>query len=602
LLDAVPRSSIFAPWKLAIRAIAAVYQEDFQTAKKNIAAIPDSSRVHALVPILADMAGTPNQSLGVAEKSLQKATGSLRQRFASILGQLEKAVKAGNPEAISRALEEIHDMLPALPNAARPVILATLLSNLDENEVEPELLEKSLFSGKLRGELHRFLALEGEEGSAPFFSVVFWGKYLDFAYSRKLFSEQSLETALILLRINHLLLQDELYGDAAAGLDETTRRLLASGNSALFDREKVLERVLAIRPFSEAFSSLLDIYLEREEEEQALLVAEQWCQRSPNDARPWRYRTGVMAMRGQSDLAMKLIDEAMEKNPFEPSFRELRFFGFVERLGGLIRKGAPGVTETLAECRRQAGAISDQAHLFISAVEWVLAQRVKGQQKKGDVEATERFRTECGNDHLARILAMTAEQWAGSTLTRPDWKEGEALDGYIRALGICHSLHAQPRVPVEFLVDLEKSLPTASTRQLLAIVRTSQVPDHGDFPRLIHAAILEGLTRRDETCGIFLAMAVSTTPSRRKSSAKALLKLKRVMGFLLETHPQAEGTEDFRGLVDGLRGRIGFDSDRAPSPSEIERCVVAEIKKLELFLNVPKARKRKGSPENNEFF
>ena len=373
VLDAIPRRSPLAPWRLLIQAVAALYAGDLARLDELLAALTDDSACAALRTALRALAGVDERALARAEPA---PAGVARQPSAP--GRPSSGRDDGRPSAKAERLlvaavrgvapdDDLRERLRKLDDdlrlertspfltglerllldlrtrraaLAREVALqAALLWARGDLAAEPllELLGRHLRSP----EAERVLALASEVAE-PVSAPDNWRAFLRAAERAKWFADAPLERSLVLLRI--AVLADE-HLPSPDDVRRTARSLGFPGNvfhGGEFEQAYSMVRGMVLGgervdpleaarqahqacPASETFRAIVGLLLRRGRAADAEAEAQEWHRVFPGEPEPLLFLLERFEKRGAIRKALAIVEEAERAGRIDPRIREGRF-------------------------------------------------------------------------------------------------------------------------------------------------------------------------------------------------------------------------------------------------------------------------------------
>ncbi len=592
-LDTIPRSSIFAPWKLAIRAIASASQNDFESAKKNASLIPETSRVHHIVPVIQHLAGVKAPKLSHGGEQLFKGLASSRETFSTLMRTLDEVLhrRTMDKYALARVFQAIESALPSIPGAVRSIVLSTVIQFLANHDIDQEVLSEVLSSSKDRAEVLRLAALSFEREDA-FYAASLWERYLDLCHSKQVFREKSLETALVLLHIcDALPPEDDILEETKCdSFEDFNRAIKRRQIPEVFDREFLLEKALHCHPMPVLFSKLHTLFLQRGDGAKLQPLCERWRQAFPHEAEPWIHLVEAALMASQPERARNLCLEAIEANPIDPRLRELYFSVLLRSLEDGTREMSSDCESRLSAVLREPLAASGSGRLYVMALEWVLAYKREGDNSNRAAELLEQLQKETGNEATVLILLHTAAAICGLK-TRPRFeRKGDIIEGLKAAKKVLKALERVMQTPDEVLVWLDQEFIKRSTIQLLEFLRGDDREPPFTY-QLEKLAVLHGFKRRNEFLSLFLNARLAQTLGgdasiqKIKSSLELASAARALFNRLPGDFAPESGMLDYLDeICDVASMGLGLRVKAVPSRKDIDRILEREIITLELSL------------------
>jgi hypothetical protein len=175
-LDGIVEASIFSPWKHAVLAIKALYDQDESVLGTELEAIPDGSAPAALKPLIWRLAESKSDlpaGRAAAELSAQiiKESGEI-----ALARQIEESLEARQEEVTADLVAIfVKDLSGQRPDAARQCALWAV-DSFRLKDFDSSLLEEHLRFIFGEAEFHRLAALSWKDTS-PERALAYWGRY-----------------------------------------------------------------------------------------------------------------------------------------------------------------------------------------------------------------------------------------------------------------------------------------------------------------------------------------------------------------------------------------------------------------------------------------
>lgn len=479
-LDSIPRHSVFAPWKLLIRAIDAFYRRADAAALANLAAIPADAAPARLVPVLRALLGASGadreQSLG-ATALLHRVSGG-RALFHRHLGQLVEAFAARDEGRAVAAVQDLLAVLPLFPVAVRRSVLATILQHWLRSTLGPDALLELLLRARADTDTLRLLALGFERSASWDLALRAWDRYLGVASRTGALRPKGRELARVLLHMAELFPADpeELWDLVGVDSEEELLACVRSGElPAYFDRGALLERAREADAVPAVFRALVSHHAGARPR-RAEAEADAWRAAHPRDLEPVLHLIRAAERRGALRKALDLLADAETINQVHPDVRRSRFRLLLASAERRLRDGKVGLA--LADLDRlegEPGAGEGDTMVYLAALRWVAAvRRVQpptAPEDSGDhavVEIERRLLARAGNPTLAAMaLEMVVTSFGLAPPASPQaYSQVEAVEALARLFDLCRAIERPPAAPPEQVARVERDVSPASAGQL----------------------------------------------------------------------------------------------------------------------------------------
>jgi hypothetical protein len=499
-LDAIPRHSPLAPWKLLIRALEAFYRHADAAVLANLSAIPPDSGPGRLVPVLrrlVDANGPPAERSFAVTTLLERVSGP-RPAVRAQLAHLSQALEARNERQALAAVQALLPRFQTAPTTLRRTFLASVLQHWFRHDWSPDTLLRLLPQGKKEPDIIRLIALtvERTEWDA---ALVVWHSYLTAATAAGLLSTPGPEIARVLLHMASLFPADPdaVLDTLGVASEHELRQAIRTGDlPTCFDRAALLEQARTADPTPLVYRALVTHYEQWGDPKQAEAEAASWHQAHPHDLEPLLHLIRTAERRGAIRKALTLLAEAEALDRVHPEVRQSRFRLLLAGAERRIKEGKPVLAlDDLARVGLEPRASEGDHQAYRLALCWVAAQH------SGDTAAAARFAhdltTTAGNPVLCALILDaigTALKVPLPPLPAASPTPGQEIDGLARACELYRALDRPLTVPAALLTRVEPHLHNASTVQLHALCAGGLRMGH---PALTYHAAGLGLERDD---------------------------------------------------------------------------------------------------------
>jgi tetratricopeptide (TPR) repeat protein len=584
-LDAIPRHSPLAPWKLLIRALDAFYRRADAVALANLSAIPVPSGPGRLVPVLRRLLGEvpPTEARSPAVASLLDKVSGGRAALQAHLPRLSRALAAQDGKATMAAIQDILSLLPALPAALRQLWLATILHHWIRRDSNPEVLTRALLRSTRDPDAPRLLALALERTGVWEGALSLWDSYLSTMIRSGVWPASCPEVSRVLLHMAALFPPDfrEVLESFGAGSEQELRSLIAArALPAFLDRGALLERARAADPDPRVFRALVAHY-QQGEPKRAVAEAEAWRRAHPRDLEPLLYLLRAAEGRGALRKALGLLADAEAIDGVHPEVRQSRFrllLASAERRLG-EHKYALATTD-LDRLEREPRAAEGDHLAYLLALRWVTARWRGDTGAATAVEQTlgERLGNPVAGDLIlggvARLFGTQPPRTAGAAA------QPQAIDGLARACDLFRSVNRPLTVARELVAQVERDLTGASIAQLHALAVGGLWIGS---PSLSHAASGRGLAHDGPLLHRFLLargrVLATVLPPRDRDRARQCLRAARELAARtrdMDAVREASAALQASGGVDPWMDPMPARDDAPPTQEEIQRILAAE--------------------------
>ena len=602
-LDVVSRSSPLAPWKLLIRAIDALYRNDSESVRRNVAALPLESAVAPLGPLLLRLSGSadaaPPMPAPIAALGERLTAG--RATLRTSLDELEDALKSEDEPRVARVAERILAGLPPSATGARNRFLLSLVSRWIHADFSPEGLFGTLIRSRSKPDSLRYVALAMEHVDWRM-AIGVWEDYLE-ARSSHAPAPTGAEMAAVRLRMATLVppdkddllgdlgyLDDDLDDDSDDDRDcrcpdclrEAKRERKVPG---FFDREALLEKAVAADGSQKSFRALLS-HQRSQESKATAETATRWLEAWPGDSEPLVYLVEEAERRRDWKAALALLDRAEAEKHLAPELRGRRFFVLVGQAEDRIRKGQTAAAVAgLILAEKESQAAESELGSYLVALNWAAFQAGKKTDLAATATAAERLEAEVKNPAFAWILEASAAAFlkAKPAIAARTFSPAQALASLARAQRLLPRLSRPLTVADDIVQAAGKHLPRATSDELLTVCAG---PAANAWPQLAYAATTLGLAPDGPLIARFLvARARALTTRGDVDAVVRTVQLLRAAQALAGATHDSEALRDVSVAVKLLRrkpmARIALDvfghwGEDLPDAATIQEILAAE--------------------------
>ncbi len=575
-LDAIPRRSPLAPWKLLIRALDAFYRHDDAAVLANLSGIPPDSGPARLVPVLRRLVGDnglPVERSPAVTTLIEQVSGH-RPGARTQLSQLSQALAARDA---GKALAAVRTLLPSTKH-------------------DPEML--------------RLLALTLERSEWDT-AVAMWDEYLTAATATRMLSATGPEMARVLLHMASLFPTDPeaVLDTFEVDSEQQLRRRMRTGQlPACFDRAALLERARAADPVPQVYRALVAHYDQWGDAKRAEAEAEAWRRAHPQDLEPLLYLVLAAERRGAIRKALTFLAEAEALDRVHPDVRQSRFRLLLAGAERRLKEGKPALAlNDLEQLAHEPRASEGDHPAYLLALRWLAAQQ------RGDTAMAAQLDQALNTTAANPVLRGLILEALGATLKVPVPAQppaaaavpAQVLDGVARACELFRALDRPLTVPAALLKRTEQHLDHASAAQLHALcaggVRMGR-------PALTYHAAGRGLMLSDPlayrfllTRGQALSASLAADGEERARAclrvARELASRARDMEAVREASAALDSLSEWALLDAMFTGRLSPPTEPAPTQEEIAHIIARERQSRTTphFPATPAPRKRRRS-------
>ena len=611
-LDAIPRRSPLAPWKLLIRALDAFYRHDDAAVLANLSGIPPDSGPARLVPVLRRLVGDnglPVERSPAVTTLIEQVSGH-RPGARTQLSQLSQALAARDA---GKALAAVRTLLPlfrAAPAALRRTFLISLLHHWHRQGLAPEPLLRLLPSTKHDPEMLRLLALTLERSEWDT-AVAMWDEYLTAATATRMLSATGPEMARVLLHMASLFPTDPeaVLDTFEVDSEQQLRRRMRTGQlPACFDRAALLERARAADPVPQVYRALVAHYDQWGDAKRAEAEAEAWRRAHPQDLEPLLYLVLAAERRGAIRKALTFLAEAEALDRVHPDVRQSRFRLLLAGAERRLKEGKPALAlNDLEQLAHEPRASEGDHPAYLLALRWLAAQQ------RGDTAMAAQLDQALNTTAANPVLRGLILEALGATLKVPVPAQppaaaavpAQVLDGVARACELFRALDRPLTVPAALLKRTEQHLDHASAAQLHALCAGGLRMGR---PALTYHAAGRGLMLSDPLAYRFLlargqALSASLAADGEERAraclraARELASRARDMEAVREASAALDSLPEWALLDAMFTGRLSPPTEPAPTQEEIAHIIARERQSRTTphFPATPAPRKRRRS-------
>jgi hypothetical protein len=610
-LNDIPRHSLFAPWKLVIRALDAFYRHDDATVLANLSGIPPDSGPARLVPVLRRLVGAnglPAERSPAVTTLIEHVSGH-RTIARTQLSQLSQALAAHDARKARAAVQTLLPLFRTAPTALRRMFLISVLHHWHRQGLSPEPLLPLLPSVKHNPDMLRLLALTLEHSEWDT-ALAMWDGYLAAATATRVLSTTGPEIARVLLHMANLFPADPeaVLETLEVESEQQLRRRIRTGQlPACFDRVALLERARVADPVPQVYGALVAHYDQWGDPKRAEAEAEAWRRAHPQDLEPLLYLIRAAERRGAIRKALALLADAEALDRVHPEVRQSRFRLLLAGAERRIKEGKPALAlDDLERLAHDPRACEGDYPAYLLALRWIAAQQ------RGDTAATaqldQALTTTVANPVLHGLILDTL----GASLKVPlpplsaaASTPGQVIDGLARACDLFRTLNRPLTVPAAVLKCAEQHLDSASAAQLHTLCAGGLWMGR---PALTYHAAARGLALSDPLAYRFLlargqalcagrAFEVEERARACLQAARQLARRARDMEAVREASAALDNLPDW-GMLDAmLTGVLSPPTETALTQEEITHIIERERqnRRPPQFLATSTPRKRRRS-------
>ena len=565
-LPEVSRKGPLAPWKVLVRAIAALHRRDDAACEAFLSALEPGSAPARLVPaIRAVLAGKGPAGLRHAAADLVTQVAGdpadLRQALAALDRSVEAEKRGKVLRAIGRAVDACARTRPDLLGRLRQEIsVRALLADIPAGAVRDAMGGPALRTSHF----WRLRARAEEMLGNPLMASVLWEEFLVTAVDEGWFEADSLEAAAVRLHQAEIVLRiptddldslkEEFLGEFR-GFDQEyegqPRHIVDTAMGLKRGRDflspaRLLEQAAALDPCAETFQRWWNLV--SEDAKAADEVAFAWRRALPKDPRPLLLLVESAEERDALKKALGYLEEAEALDALDPRVRKARLRLLVASTLRHMKQEKPHLVEKdLAEIESLPQTQEGRRAAFVSAARAVLAARAKRELDEANWRHEAALRM--GSEPAAFLLVWTIADLCGSSGPTRTSAPGEPAERLAEATARVCMLGDDLGLRVQIPPAWEGALRVAAKAKeapldaasLLALCEAALRADRRELAYDLSGA---GIARRGSTTARFLWARARSLPYMRRrlrvaAAAASLARDQRDMGLASEAAAEA---------------------------------------------------------------
>jgi hypothetical protein len=608
-LDDIPRQSLFAPWKLLIRALDAFYRHADAAVLANLSGIPLDSGPARLVPVLRRLVGDnglPAERSPAVTTLIEHISGQ-RAVARAQLSQFSQALAAHDERKALAAVRTLLPLFQAAPTALRRTFLVSVLQQWHRQGLPPDPLIRLLPSGKHDPEMLRLLALTLERGEWDT-ALAMWDGYLTAAIATGILPTTGPEIARVLLHMANL-----FPADPEAVLDtlevesepQLRRRIRTGRLPACFDRAALLERARVADPVPQVYRALVAHYDQWGDPKRAEAEAEAWRRAHAQDLEPLLYLIRATERRGAIRKALALLADAEALGRVHPEVRQSRFRLLLAGAERRIKEGKPALAlDDLERLAPEPRASEGDHPAYLLALRWIATQQCGDTAAAAQLEQalSTTVANPCLRDLILGALGASLKVQP-PPLPAIAVTPAQIIDGLARACDLFRALDRALTVSASMLKRAEQHLEHASAAQLHALCAGGL---RMGYPALAYHAAGRGLALSDPLAYRFLlARGQALSASRAADgedraraclrAARELASRARDMDAVREASAVLDNLPEWAMLEAMFTGMFSPPTETALTQEEIARIIERErqSRRTPQFTATPASRKRR---------
>jgi hypothetical protein len=612
-LPEISRRGALAPWKPAIRAIAAFYRGDDEACRRHLETIEPASVPSRLVPVMRALTGDESPALTPAAAALRAEIGKL-SAFASALTQLDQAFASGKKNAIFNAIrsavqECTRNAPEQLDALKRRIEVRGAMANLAPNKVVVAIGGPSKHDAAYLQLLARGLEESGEPAQRVA-AARSWEQFRRVAAQEGWFQENGSEVAALALHVARLL--GDMPESVWAGAGRGARSRTAAENQSLPSVDGLYRRACVLDPHREAFEQWL-AWASRRHECEVERVAREWHRIRPRDTAPLLRLLKGAEEHGALATALAYVAKLERIDPLLPDIRNVRFRLLVATALRHMKQKKPALAHAdVASLAQIPDATQGDRPAVVAAIRLVLALVQEHSDKADAARAdVERHVGQAAGILLRFAVATAAKQRLLASVDSPSRLTPEARAGLPHAVARVHSLCAELKLKAPFpwpwMAEAMRQFPHTRDRldghELASLGDAAVAAGLLDFAYSISAAGLARSTDVDPARFLLLrARAVDAHPVRHAVCAKAAAELAReaqdadLAGEAVEL---ARRWFELRDVTFTLAQAEAVLAREKAAPAQPDGVGVPDYADLLPICQCPECRRNRGEPVNS---
>jgi hypothetical protein len=617
-LPEVSRSSPLAPWKMAVRAIAAYYRGDDALCEKHLAAVEPDSAAARLVPALRALARPatyPAQILIPAAAALVTECRGNIDSLRDILKRLDSALVRRKQPLI---LQEIRNAVAAcgltdrglLDRLKQHISIRALHAGLKPDKVAAAMDGPSLKNAYFWHLLARSYEENKGDPTAIGLACSYWEEFRKHAVREGMFPPKGPEAATLYLhmadQLRHVGL-DDLYAirgsferhfdghaDFYRGQPPEIRALMSSrGNMDPYflSADAVLERACEADPCAENFQRWLR-YAEDASPETSDLVAERWSAALPKDLPPLLHLMQSAEKRNALQKAFKLVERAEQIDGLNADVRRARLRLLVSMAKRHLWDKKPKLAEKeLRQIEALPQARQGDRPAFVAALRFVWC-RLQNDRKEAESAYAEAVRF-LGDGVTAQLLFLQVERWCGqanSALGKSPQPTVPLFSAFGRVCSLGDDMGMTVDIfesmPEQLMKELSAPNVSANPRALVALGEAAMRSNHDPLAYTIAGV---GLAQGAESQARFLFLRARSLPPWEDGRCSSCLAAASELARRQHDSDLLKRIGEWRAEeLDFLE--VPEQAAAAPATEEIDRVVQREIQERAFPASRPSSR------------
>lgn len=596
-LPEVSRKSPLAPWKLLVRAIAALHRRNDDACRELLNAIDADSAPARLLPAMRSILdGRGPTGLKPAAAALVRQIGGEPAALRDALAALDASFKARKRRGILRGIERAVQTC----QQSRPDLLQRLRQEISVRclfvRLPPRALRAALGGPALRtAHFWRLSAHAYEKLGDPFTATACWSEFRDAAIDEGCFEAGSLESAAVLLHQAELLRRlspEELqegseefranfkgfaqeYEDQPRVIAETAAK--RKRDFSFLSPERLYEEAARIDPDAGTFRKWWEFASNGGQDKKAgEAAALAWHRALPRDARPLLLLMESAEERDALKKALGYLEEAEKLDALDPLVRKARVRLLVATTLRHLRQQKFHLAEKdLAEIEATPQAMEGRRAAFVPAVRALLAVR---EGREIDVatwrhQASLALGSEAASFLLCWAIADACKVQGPRGWVGPAEPAAKLSDATARVAILGRDIGLPVAIPPAWVDAVRQTVSKDCPLDAEALRALAEAALAQDDQELAYAITGAGLARRGPTTARFLLLRAKSLPwiERRTKCAAAAASLAR----------EQRDTETADEAVEiSSRGWFG-EEPVAVTAGEVENIIAAELAQKE---------------------
>ena len=520
-LPEVSRRSPLAPWKLLVRAIAALYRCDDQQCRECLDGIkPETPPARLVPPVRAMLGGPPPAPLTSAATALVSAVTGNPAALRKALESLDHAFTQERPAAMYAAMRPTVDAC----RQSAPAVLTRLKQHIYVRSETAGLEQKRVLqtlggAPQMDACFYRLRAHAMEQTHEPddlLDAIDCWDEFRQHAVREGWFPPNGAEAATLYLhmaatmrRLPREALHEVLKTVDLEGLSERGKDLY------YLDPEKLYQRACALDPHWEAFSQWME-WAAGESRQKADRVAESWHKICPSDIVPILHLMDSYSRRNAFHSALQYLAKAEAIDAVHSKVRRARLrFLAGGALQHLVKKKFHLAAARIDEMAALPQARQANRPAFLAALRYIIC--LEG----GDTEQAAALRDEMANllgsaiaaSLLIRAVSQAAKRVAIELPAEKLQKERALPVAMGRVAALAEDMQMQLNFPHDWMAQAARQFPSGGEQleidQLQALAAVALRAGHA---ALAYAISATGLSRDGAAAPRFLLLRAKSLP------------------------------------------------------------------------------------------